>query len=209
MKFALFGATGRTGQALVEQALASGHNVVALVRTPSQRTLSHPKLSVLRANVLNQAEVEQGIQGTQAVIMVIGHSKTTPRNLLAVATQHILTAMQRQGIHRLICLTGAGVADSHDRPRLVNHLFTIALKRMAADVLSDSEQQYAAIRQSSLDWTVVRVPRLINGPRTGHYRVGWVGINTGTAIRRADAADFLLRQLTDETYLRQAPMISN
>ncbi|HEY6405977.1 MAG TPA: SDR family oxidoreductase [Ktedonobacteraceae bacterium] len=209
MKFALFGATGRTGQPLVEQALACDHEVVALVRTPSQLTFSHPKLSVLQGDVLNQAEVEQSIQGTQAVITVIGHSKNTPRTLLAVGAQHILTAMQQQGVQRLICLTGAGVADPHDRPRLVNHLFTTALKLLAADVLADSEQQYAAIRHSSLDWTVVRVPRLINGPHTGQYRVGWVGVGTGTVIRRTDVADFLLRQLTDETYLRQAPMISN
>ena len=76
-------------------------------------------------------------------------------------------------------------------------------------MLKDSVQQYEEIRKSNLDWTIVRVPRLNEGPHTGKYRIGWVGINTGTQIVRADVADFLLKQVTDNTYLRQAPMISN
>lgn len=209
MKLAIFGATGRTGQPLVALALAQGYEVVALARTPALLPLTHPKLVVLPGDVLRLADVAQTVRGTEAVLTVIGHSHTTPRNLLAVGTQHMLTAMHQHDVQRLICLTGAGVADPHDRPKLVHYLFTLALKLMAGDVLADAKQQYEAIRRSSLDWTVVRVPRLLEGPATGHYRIGWVGINTGTQIRRADVADFLLTQLTDATYLRQAPLVSN
>ena len=90
-----------------------------------------------------------------------------------------------------------------------NRLFTFALKTISGEVLRDALGHAALIEQSRLDWVIVRVPRLRDGLHTGRYRAGWAGVNTSTHISRADAADFLLKQVVDGTYLRQLPMISN
>ncbi len=209
MKLAIFGATGRTGKPLVEQALQAGYEVTALARTPSKLGISNPKLTIIQGDVLNKADVEKTVQGADTVISVLGHSKDTPRTMLTESTNYMLAAMEKFGVKRIIILTGAGVDDAHDKPKLVNHLIKGALKMISGDVLKDSVQMVEELKKSNTDWTVVRVPRLMDGPHTGKYRVGWVGINTGTQIVRPDVADFLLKQVKDTTYLRQAPMISN
>ncbi|MBA2393382.1 MAG: SDR family oxidoreductase [Ktedonobacteraceae bacterium] len=209
MKLAVFGATGRTGKPLVEQALQAGCEVVILVRTPSKRAVQSPRLTVVQGDVMNQVDVDKVVQGSDAVISVIGQTKQSPRNLQTVAINHIIESMNKYGVKRLVSLTGAGVDDPHDRPNSVNHLIKIALKVLSGHVLKDAENHAEAIYKSNLDWVIVRGPMLNEGPYTGKYRVGWVGVNTGSRISRADLAEFLLKQTTDTTYLRQAPMVSD
>ena len=209
MKLAVFGATGKTGKQLVEQALKAGHEVTVLVRTPSKLTLQSPKLTVVQGDVLNQVGVDKVVQGSDAVISVIGQTKGSPQDTQTVAISNIIAAMNKYGVKRLVSLTGAGVDDPHDRPKFANHLIKLALKLMAGHVLQDAVNHAEVIHKSNLDWVIVRGPRLNEGPYTGKYRVGWVGVNTSARISRADLADFILKQTTDTTYLRQAPMVSD
>jgi putative NADH-flavin reductase len=209
MKLAVFGATGRTGKPLVEQALQAGFEVVALVRTSSKLALQNPKLTVVQGDAMNQVDVDRVVQGSDAVVSVLGQAKGSPRDMQAIAITHIINAMNKYGVKRLVSLTGAGVDDPHDRPKLANHLIKLALKLMSGHVLKDAENHAETIRKSNLDWVIVRGPMLNDGPYTGNYRVGWVGVNTGPRISRADLADFILKQTTDTTYLRQAPMVSD
>ncbi len=180
-----------------------------LVRNPAKLTVQNPKLTVVQGDVLNQDDVDRVVQGSDAVISVIGQTKDAPRNLMTVAITNIIAAMHKYGVKRLVSLTGAGVDDPHDRPKLPNHLIKLALKLMSGHVLKDAENHAEVIRKSDLDWVIVRGPMLNEGPYTGRYRVGWVGVNTGSRISRADLADFILKQTTDTTYLRQAPMVSD
>lgn len=209
MKLAVLGAAGRTGKPLVEQALQAGHEVVALVRTPSKLAVQNPKLMVIQGDAMNPLDVDKVVQGSDAVISVIGQTKGSPRNTQTVAMTNIIAAMNKYGVKRLVSLTGAGVDDPHDRPKFANHLIKLALKLLSGHVLRDAENHAEAIRKSNLDWVIVRGPRLNEGPHTGNYRIGWVGVNTGSRISRADLADFILKQTTDTTYLRQSPMVSD
>jgi putative NADH-flavin reductase len=209
MKLAIFGATGRTGRPLVQQALEAGHSVVALVRTPEKMSLQNEKLTLIAGDAMNAADVEKAVQGTDAVISVLGQSKNSPRDLQTVSIQNIVAAMQKYDVKRLISLTGAGVDAPEDRPGPSNHLIKFALKTLSGHVLKDGEQHAEVIKSSGLDWTIVRGPMLTEGPHTGTYRVGWVGVNTGTRVSRADLADFMLKHLTDTTYVGKLPMISN
>lgn len=209
MKLAIFGATGRSGKPVVEQALQAGHEVVALARTPSKLAIQNPKLTVIQGDAMNAADVDKVVQGSDAVISVIGQTKGSPRNTQTVAITNIIAAMNKYGVQRLVSLTGAGVDDPHDRPKFANHLIKLALKLLSGHVLQDAENHAEAIRKSNLDWVIVRGPMLNEGPLTGNYRAGWVGVNTGSRISRADLADFILKQTTDTTYLRQAPVVSD
>src|SRR5438876_10489552 len=102
MKLAIFGATGRTGIPLVEQALAAGQEVVALARTSSKLPIQHPKLTVIQGDVLNQADVEKVVQSCNAVLSVLGHRKESPRDMQTVAIRHIIAAMEKYGVKRLV-----------------------------------------------------------------------------------------------------------
>lgn len=209
MKLAIFGATGRTGRPLIQQALESGYDVVVLVRSPAKLSLQHPQLTVVQGDSMKPVDVEKVVQGSNAVISVLGQSKASPRDLQTVSIQNIVVAMQKFGVRRLVSLTGAGVAAPQDQPKLVNHLIKLALKTLSGHVLRDGELHAEVIKQSGLDWVIVRGPMLTEGPHTGKYRVGWVGVNTSARISRADVADFLLKQVIDTSYLQQLPMISD
>ncbi len=208
MKLAIFGASGRTGRPLVEQALAAGHQVTALVRTPNSFPLKHERLRVVEGSVEDAAKVEEAVRGADAVLAVLGHTKTSNKDVLTVGTRNIVNAMKKHGVQRLINLTGAGVRDPQDQPKLVDKVFGFALGRLQPDLLRDSENQTKVIQTSDLAWTIVRGPRLTGGPRTGKYRVGYVGKDSGTQASRADIADFMLKQVTDTTYLRKLPVVS-
>jgi putative NADH-flavin reductase len=208
MKLAIFGASGRTGIPLVKQSLENGYEVVALVRNPSKLSIDHPKLTIITGDAMNAHDVERTIQGTDAVISALGHTKGTPDDMQTVATQHIITAMKKHRIKRFISLTGAGVSAPQDQPKLFNHLITFALKTFSGRVLKDAEQHAQLIAKSDLDWTIVRGPMLTEGEHTGKYRVGWVGVNTSAKISRADLAEFMLKQVSDTRYSKQMPMVS-
>jgi putative NADH-flavin reductase len=209
MQLAVFGGTGRSGIPLIQQALQKGDTVVALVRTPSKMTIQHERLNVVQGDVMNPGDVDKVVQGADAVLSVIGHVKGSPKDIQTVGIQNILASMNKYGVKRLISLTGAGVAVPQDKPKFINHVISFLLKLLSGDVLADAEHHFEVVQKSPVEWVVVRGPRLTEGPYTGKYRVGWVGVNTGTVISRADLADFMLKQVTDTTYLRQAPMVSD
>jgi putative NADH-flavin reductase len=208
VKLAIFGATGRTGRPLVEQALAAGHDITVLVRDPAKITLSHPRLKIVQGDATNAAKVEEAVAGADAVISTLGQTTGSPKDVQTVATKHIVAAMQQHGVRRLVSLTGGGVAHAKDEPKLVDKAFKFLLKRLQPDVLADAENHARVIRNSDLDWVVVRGPRLTEKPGTGKYRVGYAG-QVGIQIPRADLAAFMLSQLTDNTYLRDLPMVSS
>ena len=104
--------------------------------------------------------------------------------------------MQQHGVRRLISTTGVGVRDPQDQPKPVDHLMKGLLTLMAGAVLRDSAANVDVIRSSNLDWTIVRFPRLTDGPHTGKYRVGYLGKGSGTQLSRADGADFVLKELS-------------
>jgi putative NADH-flavin reductase len=96
VKLTIFGATGRTGRPLVAQALAAGHDVTVLVRDPARLSNRHPALTVIAGDVLQADDVERAIVGADAVLSALGQVKGSPKNLLTVATGHIVAAMQNR-----------------------------------------------------------------------------------------------------------------
>ncbi len=208
MKLAIFGAAGRTGIPLVQQALEGGNDVVALVRTPSKLAIGNERLTVVQGDVANLADVERVVQGADAVLSVLGHVKDSEPDILTKAIRNIITAMDKYDVKRLVSLSGASVYAPQDKPKLVNRLIKFFTQATTGSLLKDAEQHFTALQNSDVDWVVVRGPILNEGPHTGTYRVGWTGVNTGIRVSRADIADFMLKQVTDTTYLRQAPLIS-
>jgi putative NADH-flavin reductase len=188
--------------------LATGYTIKALARNPAKQTIHHEGLTWLPGDVTEPAKVSEVIAESQAVLNVIGQVPGSPKDLQTVAIQNILDGMKLHNVQRLITLTGAGVRDPNDQPKPVDHIFGFLLKLFSPQVIADSVQCINLVRASDRDWVVVRVPRLIDGPLTNHYKVGYVGPDSGIQIARADVAHFMLRQLESDTHLRQMPVIS-
>ena len=208
MKIVVFGASGGTGIEIVRQALEAGHEVTAFVRNPAKVNIQHPKLKLVTGDVGDAAAVEKAVVGQEAVISALGPSRPPVPGMMETAAKNIVAAMKKAGIRRLVSTTGAGVRDPQDQPKLIDHLMKGLLTLLAAEVLKDSSANVAVIRASDLDWTIVRYPRLLDGPLTGKYRVGYVGKDSGTQLVRADGAHFVLKELSQGSYIRQMPVIS-
>ena len=208
MRVLVVGASGRTGRPLVGQALEAGHEVTALVRDPARLPVEHERLRIVRGDVLDVSALERVVEGQDAVLSVIGHAKDAPKDVQTRSIRNIVAAMKRQGVRRLVSLTGAGVRDPEDRPKLSDKAIVAVLKLVQRDVLEDGVGHAEEIKGSGLEWVIVRGPMLTDGEKTGLYRVGYVGKNSGSKISRADVADFMLAQLEDDTHLGRMPMVS-
>ncbi len=152
MRIAVFGASGRTGRPLVEQALARGHEVRALVRDPSKLQVKHERFVVIQGDVLDAAKFEETVTGTDAVLSALGQTKTSsPKDVQTRGTENIVAAMEKHGVRRLVSLTGAGVRDELEEPKLVDKAITFLLKRLQPDVLEDGVRHAEAIKASGLE----------------------------------------------------------
>jgi uncharacterized protein YbjT (DUF2867 family) len=208
MNITIFGATGGTGRQLVAQALDQDHHVTVQARSPEKLAdLEHPHLEVIRGDVLEPADVERAVDGQEAVLCAIG-AGAGRTSLREDGTRNIVAAMANKGVSRLICLSSLGVGDSTaNLPWFTKHVILGIFLRHA---FADHERQEAVVRQSPLDWTIVRPPHLEDGPRSGEYRHGFPPTERSIQgkISRADVADFMLKQLTNDSYLRQSPGVS-
>lgn len=203
MKVALFGATGGTGRQVLSQGLAKGHEFCALARSPEALEQTQG-LEIVAGDVRDPLAVERCVAGAEAVICVLGsHGGAEP--VEAEGTQQIVEAMQRLGITRLIAVTSLGVGDSRDQ---VPAFFRVIMQLTLKKIMAAKEVQEQLIRDSGLEWTLVRPGGLTDGPATGTYLSGTDKSIKATRVSRADVADFVLQQLSDDHYLRQAPAIS-
>lgn len=209
MKLTIFGATGQIGQSLVDQALAQDHDVVAFTRTPSEMEQEHERLQVVEGDIREAEKVEEAIKGADAVLSALRHTDESSKNILTIAARYLIRAMKKQEARRLISLVGMGVGDPKDPLRpLGERVVEGLLDLVARDRLEDAERHAELIRESDLDWTLVRTPRLTNGPHTGHYRTGYFKFGPLDKISRADVADFMLGAAVRGEYVRETPMVS-
>jgi uncharacterized protein YbjT (DUF2867 family) len=202
----IVGATGGTGRQLVTQALERGHEVTALVRDPSRLPIAHPRLTVIQGDVLNEGSVDTAMRGQGAVLSALGHKRYfPPTRILSEGTRNILRSMQAHGVRRFVCETSLGIGDSAGRMGLYYSLFLIPV--ILPFYFWDKARQERTIAESDVEWVIVRPAVLTNGDKRRRVRHGrHVGSFLLTVrISRADVADFMLNQLTSDTYLRTAP----
>ena len=210
MRLVVFGATGRTGRPLVAQALAGGHEVTVFVRDPAKLSVSHERLRTVQGDIRDAESVEAAVRGQDAVLSVLGRTRGSASDVMTVGATNILSAMKKHSVRRLVSLVGAGVRDPHDLPPSVGgRVMTTLLRLLARGVLDDARQHADLVRRSSLDWTLVRSPRLTQGRRTGSYRAGYLQFGPRETVSRADVASFMLKLATGGDFVHEAPMIGS
>jgi putative NADH-flavin reductase len=209
-KIAVFGATGGTGRQVVEQALAEGYDVVAYARDPSRLGISHERLTVVKGELSNQVLIEDAIRGSDAVLSTLGPRGREKDKPISQGTKNIIAAMKKVGVRRVIVTSTLSAADTEDKPdlrtRAMVNIVKLAMRSAYEDIVATAQ----LVRSSELDWTILRLAMLNSNPKTGNVRVGYVGSGeVGTAISRADIANFMLKQIGDSKLIRKAPAISN
>jgi putative NADH-flavin reductase len=179
------------------------------VRDPSKLTDKRRTVEVVEADVLDPENVSKAVAGADAVVSVIGHTKTTPRDLQRRGAGNIVAAMRSHGVRRLVVLTGAGVRFPDDAPGAMDVVIRFALKLLQPAVLADSEAYAEVVKDSGLDWTIVRAPMLHDGPASPQYTVGHVGKGPGPRASRDTVARFILDVLERGSHVGEAPMVSD
>lgn len=196
MKLLIVGATGPTGRELVAQGIALDHEMTAAVRQPDQAGLPE-SVRLARADVMDAASMAAAVEGQEAVVSSLGtRLSRKPTTLFSEGTRNLIAAMNQAGVRRLICITGIGAGDSKGHGGfLYDRIF---LPLLLQQIYRDKDRQEEIIRDSGLEWTIVRPGMLTDGPRTGQFRplVDLTGIKGGK-ISRADVATFILAHLKD------------
>ncbi|HTP34443.1 MAG TPA: NAD(P)H-binding protein [Candidatus Acidoferrales bacterium] len=207
MNVLIFGATGGTGRELVKQAERLGHEVTAFVRDPTKLENTSENCRVYKGNVADRASVERATASQDAAISALGSGTLRRRSEeLALGKHNILVALEYSCVKRFIYLSADTVPEAR---RDLNPLRRLIISTLLRNTAADHELDEAVVRQSRLEWIIVRPPLLTNSPHTGRYRFG-EGVEPKSLfpkISRADLADFMLKQLADDTFVRRAPTV--
>lgn len=203
----IFGATGGTGKELVRQALASGNNVTAFVRTPEKLKISHNNLQIIKGDVLNDQDVLNAMKDQDVVFCNLGMPAADKSSLRTEGTTNIVRAMEAKGVKRFVCQTSLGFGDSKEV--LPWHMKYLIVPFILKNAFKDHESQEAVIAKSNLHWTIVRPGNMTNGKLTRTYKHGFKPTEKiKLKVSRADVAHFMLSQIDDDKYLRKKVGIS-
>jgi len=204
----IFGASGATGREVVKRALDRGHSVGAFVRHPDKFEIKHADLALTVGDVTEYALVERAVRGQDAIASALGSGNSLSSDpALIDGVQNIIRAMDHAGVRRFVYMSMLGVGDSGGQLGFVDKYIVLPL--LLRNVVSDHARKEALIKRSTLDWVIVRPPRLTNGPYTGRYQSG-EDVRERTllaSISRADMADFLVKQFADDRYVHKTPAV--
>ncbi len=195
MELIVFGATGGTGGQVVEQALGAGHMVTAVARRPSAITLQHERLEVVQGDVFEPSTFEGALAAKDAVIAAMGVNLRTPSTVYSEGSANIMRAMRAAGVHRLIAVSAGGLDPGPLWQRLIARPLLWLLFKNG---YTDMARMEVEIKESGLDWTIIRPPKLTDEPRSGGYQVAVnQHLSQGWKLSRADLADYIVKHLDD------------
>jgi putative NADH-flavin reductase len=195
MKLFVIGATGRTGEEIVQQALARGHRVTAFVRSPGTVTLKRERLGVLKGNVTDESQLSEAIQNHDAVVSALGPREVfKPSSLLHDSALATTRAMGRSGVRRLVALSAAA-----HFPGIPNRIVSFILRSHMRDSLAMEK----VVQDSGLDWTIARPPRLtLHRYATYRSREG-AAPTRGTSLSRKAVAAFMLDAIEQKKHFQK------
>jgi putative NADH-flavin reductase len=205
MKVVIFGANGKTGTLITEQALAKGCQVTAYIRRAGSLTLQHPNLKMIVGNINESVKLKEAIAGSDTVISALGGGSLSRHSTEIIAgIDQIVTQMEQEGVKRFIYLSSLGAGDSRYLMSILIRFFIAYI--MLRVPLANHTINEQRIAKSKLQWTIVRPAGLTNGPKTGRLKHGTEKkiLKGGPQISRANVAAFLLEQLSDTRYINSA-----
>ncbi len=222
MKLTIFAATGGIGRQLLEQAIAAGHDVTAAVRDPGKLPATQARVVTADLAHADHAALQSAVSGADAVLSALGARSKAEVGVAWRGTAVIAQAMQAARVRRIVVVSAApaGTVPSPQRPHPPRHdpgdgvvmrnLTYPILKTAFRETYADLARMEGLLRESDLDWTIVRPPRLTGKPLTGTYRTAFgQNVRHGLFISRADVAHCMLSVLAQPGTFGQAIGIAN
>lgn len=201
----IFGASGKTGELLVEQALEMGHQVRAFVRRENALSIQQPNLELIMGSLNNEASLRSAISGADACISCLGGSSVTKHAPEIInGIQLIVRIMQEEKVGRIVYLSSVGVGES--RYYMAQPIRFLIVELLLRIPLADHNKNEQTLMNSQLNWTIVRPGGLTNGPLQSALQAGShkILLKGNPTISRASVASFMLKQLNDEKYSKKA-----
>ncbi len=211
MTITVFGASGAIGKLFIQKALDIGLKVRAYIRNNSKFDLTHHNLVTIEGELDDFEKVKYAISDADAVISTLGPPLKRKYDLFAVFEGHknIVAAMELKKIRRFITIATPSVKSTEDKPSLVTKMPSIMAKLFFPSAYQEIVQVGELVKQSALDWTIVRFIAPNNKPGTGKVKVTFGDKKISWGIPRADIAEFLLTQVNDKQYIRSMPIIGS
>ena len=213
MKVVIFGSTGFSGKAILKEALSHQHQVTVLVRNKSSILVQDKNLKIVEGNLLDKHTVAEVLKNSDAVIQCLGiggkgNGKLT--TFISDATKIIVEEMEKQQIKRLIVMSNVGAGNSVSfQPWIFTKIILPYFMKWLKVLIDDKNRMEPIIMNSELDWTIVRCPNIVDKTPKGNVLATLDGKGLKLAVTLGDMAEFIIQQLTDNAYSRQAPSISN
>ena len=204
---AVIGATGKAGKYLVKQLLQDGYTVKALIRKPDTYSFSHPSLQIIKGDIQSIPAIKKMLSGCDAVISTLGQSKDKPM-ISSLAATNITTVMKEYGIKRYIFVCGLNIDVLGDNKSAANIAKSDWMRNNFPDVVADKQEAYEVIVASNVDWTMVRLPFIVQTDEKATLEVSLEDC-PGENINTGDLADFLIAQISDTRYIRKSPFVAS
>lgn len=208
MKICVFGAGGRTGVEVVKCALSQGFEVIAFVHSDSSREYLPEGISIQQGDVMDYDKVEEALKGVDAVISALGHVKGTDPRMQTTGITNIVRAMRKNGIKRVISLTGTGARAEGDTPSIIDRLLNVVIKVVDPNRISDGLQHVEVLKESGLDFTIVRVLKLTSSNKEVKNYTLTDGGPVELQTSRKKAAKVLVDLVDDAEFIAKLPVIS-
>ena len=196
MRLFILGATGGIGQHLLRIGLERGHELTAYVRSPQKIPQPHEGLTVVRGDLFDASSMARALAGHDAVLSAFGPTTIRTTTLRREFGRATASALREGGVRRVQLVSAAFL---FRRVGMLGALLKPTLFRFMAPDMADMERE---LMQDDLEWTVIRPPRLTNGPPTRRYRVA-DGELPGHVISRADVAEFMIKEAEAPAHLRK------
>lgn len=208
MKLAILGASGKTGTQLVEQALAGGHEVIAIARSPERIVSRDPRVDRRYGDAWDATSVIDALAGADAVITTVGKTNLKDKriDLSTAAHRAVIAGMREHGIRSLLVISSIGAAPGAKRKGLVRNLYLLMRRKYYRDMYLMEQE----VMDSGLDVTVLRAPKLVDGPAIDNYRVfEEEDYLAPLEISRADLAAWLIDELENRRWTNRVVAVAN
>ncbi|PFX55647.1 NADH-flavin reductase [Bacillus wiedmannii] len=206
-KIAILGANGKSGKFLVNEALEKGYQVQILTRNSNNMTITNENLETIIEDSRDFSSIRELLKGCRAVINAVGQPKNESY-IFSTVTKHILEVMKEFETKRYILISGGSLDVTGGQKGIVNKIGAILFKAFLSKMMQDKYKELQTIQGSDVDWTIVRLPFVMEGKSIGNIKESLVDM-PGIKIQNSDIAPFVIKQINSEGYVGKCPFISN
>jgi len=195
----IIGAYGGIGKNAVEIALNKGHYVTAMVRDPAKLAITHSNLKIVKGDIMHPETFENYLNNQDAIISAVGGKMNEPTTLYSEGNNNLLKAMKKMNINRAFFISAAAIEISPVQPFIIRLATKYIVQKLFGWGYADQRVMEKLVKESNINWTVMRPPRLTNKPATGNYRIAINSfLKKCLSISRADVAGFMVDNINNE-----------